>query len=168
MSPTNVEFVGGILTTSHNMRGNTVSNLKLPTMTIANLKRIHPRDGRIGYKTDIVWNADKTKVGIYHHDNLIAVIDESGHLGHERIVSVSDAGWASKTTIDRLNRILGENTRGYYGARIHQFTDYITCTQSHYTGGFIYPLSRRFYSIIVNGDNPSNLITDESLYNGVH
>lgn len=145
-----------------------MSNLKLPTMTIANLKRVKPRGGKIGYATDIMWNADKTKVGIYHHDNLIAVIDESGHLGHERIVSVSDAGWASKTTIDRLNRVLRENTRGYYGARIQQFTDYIECSQSHYTGGFIYPLSSRFYSIIVNDDNPSNLITDESLYNGIH
>jgi hypothetical protein len=144
-----------------------MTNLKLPTMTIENLKRVRPRDGKIGYATDIMWNADRTKVGIYHHQSLIAVIDESGHLGHQRIISFSNGGWDSKTTIHRLHLILRENTRGYYGARIQQFTGYVTCTQSHYTGGFMHELSSRFYSIIVNDDNPSNLITDESLYNGV-
>lgn len=144
-----------------------MSNLKLPTMTIENLKKVRPRDGRIGYKTNIMWNENRTKVGIYHHNSLIAVIDESGYAGHERIVSISNAGWASKTTVDRLNRILIENTSGYYGARIQQFESYVTCVQSHYTGGFMYPLSRRFYSIIVNNGLPSNLITDESLYSGV-
>lgn len=147
-----------------------MSNLKLPGMTIANLKRVRKTDGPIGYKTDIMWNADKTKVGIYHHNSLIAVIDESGTKGHRRIVSVSTAGWHSKTTIDRLNRILYQNTNGYYGARIKDYTAYLTCTQSHYTGGGMYDVlnGHKFVSIIVNDDMPSNVITDESLYNGVH
>lgn len=146
-----------------------MSNLKLPTMTISKLKRFRPHDGQIGYKTDIMWNSDLTKVGIYHHDTLIAVIDESGHHGHERIVSFSTAGWASKTTIDRLNRILFSNTYGYCHARIQNYTPYVSFTQSHYTGGFMADISGyRFFSIIVNGASPGILITDESLYNGVH
>lgn len=160
-----------------------MSNLKLPKMTIAGLKRFK-YGATIAYKTTIEWNADKTKCGIYHHNSLIAVIDESGTRGHKRIISVSSAGYASKTTIHRLRVILHENTNGYYGARIKDYTAYITCSQSHYTGGFMHEFSgRRFYSVIVNDyptgilgingrdemlEGVSNLITYESIYDGIH
>lgn len=145
-----------------------MSNLKLPTMTIANLRQVKPRGGNIVYATDIMWNADKTKVGIYHHDSLIAVIDESGTAGYERIVSVSTAGWASKTTIDRLTRILRDNTAGY-GARIRNFTPELV-NYSFYNGVCIDISGHRFYSVIhsVTTYTDSGIITDESLYNGVN
>lgn len=145
-----------------------MSNLKLPTMTIANLKKVRSTSGRIGYKTDIIWNADKTKIGIYHHDSLIAVIDESGTAGNERIVSVSTAGWASKTTIDRLQRVLRDNT-AWHGARIRNFTPELV-NYSYYNGACIDISGRRFYSIIhsISAYTDSAIITDESLYNGVH
>lgn len=147
-----------------------MSNLKMPKMTIGNLRNItNGHDKTIAYKTDIVWNVDKTKCGIYHHNSLIAVIDESGYKGHERIVSVSTAGYASMTTIARIRKILHDNTHGYYGARIKDYTPYITCDQSHYTGGFMYDISgNRFFTVIVNNGNSSNLITDETFYNGIH
>ena len=145
-----------------------MSNLKLPTMTIENLKRVHSRDGKIGYKTDIMWNTDKTKVGIYHHDSLIAVIDESGTAGYERIVSVSNAGWDSKTTIDRLNRILRDNT-AWCGARIRNFNAELV-NYSYYNGTCLAFNGHRFYSVIHSPTSytDSGIITDESLYNGVH
>lgn len=146
-----------------------MSNLKLPTMTIAGLKKFK-HGSTIAYATTIEWNSDKTKCGIYHHDNLIAVIDESGHNGHERIVSVSNAGYHTRTTSQRIGRILFDNTRGYYNTRIVKGVMCVTVSQSHYTGGGIYEClwGHRFISVIVNDNNPSNIITDESLYEGIH
>jgi hypothetical protein len=151
-------------------------------MTIDGLKRasMGGRDRKIAYATHIMWNADKTKVGIYHHDSLIAVIDESGTAGHKRVVSVSTAGYGSQTTIHRIREILRANTRGYYGARIKNFEPLLTCTQSHVSGGGEYDVfnGHNFVSIIVNDipstdlyegyEYPSNVLTDGSLYNGVH
>jgi hypothetical protein len=143
-------------------------------MNIATLKRFK-HGATIAYATTIEWNGDKTKCGIYHHNSLIAVIDESGATGHKRVVSVSNAGYHTRTTSQRVGAVLQANTLGYYNTRIIQGIMHLTCTQSHYTGGGVYDVfnGHRFISIIVNdnkefGELVGNVITDESLYNGIH
>lgn len=146
-----------------------MSNLKLPVMRVKSLSRIKPYGGRIGYKTDVMFNADKTRVGIYHHNSLIAVIDESGTAGHELIVSVSTAGWASRTTIDRINRVIRDNCNNA-NASIKNYTPYLSIyeTNDRSKAHSVDISGRRFYSMIINDGYVHSIITDESLYKGVH
>jgi hypothetical protein len=80
-----------------------MSNLKLPKMDYATLKALlSVSAGRtIGYATTISWG-DSDVIEIHHHGNLIAEISPAG-------LFVTNAGWDSKTTIDRLRRIMHDN-----------------------------------------------------------
>jgi hypothetical protein len=77
-------------------------------MTASNLNKIvkSGKETKLAYATtaERYWNDAEAdyKFIIRHHDNVIAVI------GHDRI-SLSNAGWDSRTTSDRLNRICADN-----------------------------------------------------------
>lgn len=84
-----------------------MSNLKMPRMTVENLNII-TRRGReiIAYQTraNAYWNdaeADNN-YRITHHGNTIAIIGCD-------TVTISNGGWDSITTADRLRRILNDN-----------------------------------------------------------
>lgn len=93
-----------------------MSNLNLPTLTYAALApRI--KDGQtlhIGYMTTAskeagLGNADF--IFIKHHYNVIAVLYKDG------TVYISNAGWSSSTTRNRINHILRDND---IDARVNQ------------------------------------------------
>lgn len=88
-----------------------MTNLIFPSTAYKPLCRNFPNSGsrKFAYATTIETMADTNGnlvFGIYHHNSLIAVIGESE-------VSVNNAGWTSKTTIDRIDRILWDNATGY-------------------------------------------------------
>jgi len=83
-----------------------MTNLKLPSLTWHSLERL--TGGRpsatIGYKTTVTANADGMfgTFAIRHHGNIIA------YVGLDR-VQLRHAGWNSRTTAHRLDRICLDN-----------------------------------------------------------
>ena len=57
--------------------------------------------------TKVVSSEDYSK--LYLHDNLIAVLDRK-----QNLLSLSDCGWQSNTTKERLNGLLEELGKGIY------------------------------------------------------
>lgn len=83
-----------------------MSNLKLKSMHYKKLKdRLRDKNGKpekLGYET---WATDRTEddaVAIQHHASIIGIVKPFS-------VSVSNRGWDSSTTRDRINRILRDN-----------------------------------------------------------
>lgn len=94
-----------------------MSNLKFPNTSYSSLCENFPKPGsrRFAYATELDTMLDPSGTlvfGVYHHGSLIAVIRKNK-------VSVSNAGWSSRTTIDRIHRILTDNNTGF-GACIHK------------------------------------------------
>ncbi|ABF57541.1 gp91 [Corynebacterium phage P1201] len=90
-----------------------MTNLKFPSSAYKPLWRNFPNPGsrKFAYATTMETMADTNGnlvFGIYHHNSLIAVIGENE-------VSVSAAGWASRTAADRIDRILWDNATGSRG-----------------------------------------------------
>lgn len=83
-----------------------MSNLKLPRMTFANLstKAKAGKRVKIAYATEIACNADE--VMVYHHGNHIATLGKDFTL-------LTNAGWNSRTTANRLHTIAMDNGAGF-------------------------------------------------------
>lgn len=85
-----------------------MTNLIFPNASYESLMRqLEPTGGevkRIAYKTHAAIDR-QVNVAIWHHDNPIALIGRDS-------VRLSNAGWTSKTTADRLNRIARDNGVG--------------------------------------------------------
>lgn len=84
---------------------------KLDDLHVQALKRRLPRTGdsaTVGYATRAVRILDQ--VNIFHHYNGIAVIGDFD-------VYVSNAGWHSSTTRERINEILLDNHIPFYVAQ---------------------------------------------------
>lgn len=83
-----------------------MSNLKLPRMTFDNLAPKARTDKRvkIAYATEIAWVTDK--VVVYHHGNHIATLGKDFTL-------LTNAGWHSRTTANRLHTIAMDNGAGF-------------------------------------------------------
>jgi hypothetical protein len=84
-----------------------MSNLNLPKMTARNLDDIiKGAEKKIAYATiaQKIWNDSEGEYNyiVLHHDNVIA------HIGRD-VIYLSNAGWDSRTTADRLNRICRDN-----------------------------------------------------------
>jgi hypothetical protein len=71
-----------------------MSNLKLKETNLYNMKT-----GNIGYKTYA--NVDDRYVNVFHHNNVIAVLDRQTDT-----LSVSGSGWNSQTTANRLSQFI--------------------------------------------------------------
>lgn len=62
--------------------------------------KLNPKNfGITPYATEVVKDTVLNNIFVYHHNNLIATINNSGY-------SITNAGWVSKTTKDRLNQVL--------------------------------------------------------------
>ncbi len=90
-----------------------MSNLNLPKMTYGTLSAM-VRDSRnyqaeLAYKTTAEYGDGGHTVVIRHHGNPIAEIGE-------HFFTLDNAGWHSRTTSDRLNRILQDNCTDPYEA----------------------------------------------------
>lgn len=85
-----------------------MSNLKLPSMTAFDLAKIvkTDREKTIAYETtaERYWNDAQAEYGYFirHHGNMIAHITPD-------YIELSNAGWDSRTTAMRLNRICIDN-----------------------------------------------------------
>lgn len=92
-----------------------MSNLQLPTLNFARLIQFVPKPGdhkKIGYATHV----EQPSQGILylkHHENIIAAFIDS-------MVIVSTAGWQSRTTTDRLHRVLQAHGAHGYAFRMHK------------------------------------------------
>lgn len=88
-----------------------MTNLNFPDSSHESLCKNFPNPGirKFAYATTIETmldtNNDTPVFGIYHHNSLIAVVGKTE-------VSVSNAGWSSRTTIHRIHRILTDNSTG--------------------------------------------------------
>ena len=80
-----------------------MSNLTLKATDWASLAKLakNGETKKLGYNTTVE-NVDGTMF-IRHHDNIIAALSPDGSF------TISNAGWGSVTTRDRLNRILRSN-----------------------------------------------------------
>ena len=86
-----------------------MSNLKLPRMSFENLATMKvPPSGKIAYNTWIRRNADSVEV--IYHTTVIAILRPGR-------VSISNGGWATRTTADRLNAIMRDNGMGFVNIR---------------------------------------------------
>ena len=89
-----------------------MSNLNLPQMTYDNLSSLlNGREKQIAYATTAY--AHDGYVSVYHHSSLIAEI-------HRDEVILTNAGYESSTTTNRLQHILRDNQIPY-SVRIKQF-----------------------------------------------
>ena len=87
-----------------------MSNLQFPHMSFDNLSTMSvPASGKIAHNTWIRRNSDSVEV--IYHTTVIAVIYR------DRVV-ISNGGWPTRTTADRLNAILRDN--GYGSVNIRQ------------------------------------------------
>ena len=86
-----------------------MSNLQLPCMSFENLSTMKvPASGKIAHNTWIRRNPDSVEV--IYHTTVIAII-------YSDIVIISNGGWATRTTADRLNAITRDNGLGYVNIR---------------------------------------------------
>ena len=86
-----------------------MSNLKLPRMSFDNLTTMHvPASGKIAHNTWIRRNSDSVEV--IYHTTVIAVI-------YRGRVAISNGGWPTRTTADRLNAIMRDNGFGFVNIR---------------------------------------------------
>jgi len=93
-----------------------MSNLNLPKLTYGNLTKLIDVSKRDRIKLAYETTAERTPygtIGIRHHGNPIADI------GPDHF-TLDNAGWNSRTTSDRLNRILRDNNADYYMISIKQ------------------------------------------------
>lgn len=90
-----------------------MSNLKMPTMTYENLSKIlgSKSEKKICYATEIA--SYPGGIRVTQHGNTIANISESS-------VMVTNAGWDSSTTANRLRKIMNDNNIGFY-VRVRNF-----------------------------------------------
>lgn len=85
-----------------------MSNLNLPTLTVANLNNLRHNDNRRNLAFATVshrfWDDNSADYGymIQHHRSIIADIRLDR-------IAIGNAGWHSRTTADRLNRVLRHN-----------------------------------------------------------
>lgn len=86
-----------------------MSNLKLPHMSFDNLSTMRvPASGKIAHNTWIRRNPDSVEV--IYHTTIIAII-------YPGRVTISNGGWATRTTANRLNAILRDNGIGSVNIR---------------------------------------------------
>lgn len=113
-----------------------MSNLNLPKMTYATIAGMLDRSGRESVKLAFKTTAERyplpnnPSVVVSHHKSGIAIIGRHA-------ITLTNAGWHSRTTADRLNAILRDNGLELYSIRIKegrmQLLEYHTA--SHETGG---------------------------------
>jgi hypothetical protein len=111
-----------------------MSNLQMPTIASYDAAerayRNAPPSGRIGHNTVITKEAG----GIYlirYHNNPIVGYEPDGS------IHVSNAGWASTTTNNRINLIVGQHCRAYR----KDWQAYVT------VGDTTYPLGRGWIEV---------------------
>jgi len=86
-----------------------MSNLKLPCMSFDNLSTMKvPASGKIAHNTYIRHFPDSVEV--IYHTTVIAILRPGR-------VSISNGGWATRTTADRLNAIMRDNGHGHVNIR---------------------------------------------------
>ena len=86
-----------------------MSNLKLPSMSFENLSTMKvPASGKIAHNTYIRRNSDNVEV--IYHTTVIAIVSSDN-------VAISNGGWATRTTADRLHAITRDNGLGYVNIR---------------------------------------------------
>lgn len=86
-----------------------MSNLNLPCMTFDNLSTVKvPASGKIAHNTYIRSFPDCVEV--IYHTTVIAII-------YRDKVLISNGGWATRTTADRLNAITRDNGYGHVNIR---------------------------------------------------
>lgn len=79
----------------------------LPNLSYNNLRELMGTRSRknVGYATVATWEPAARKFTIFHHGSEIVVIRRNR-------VEVSNAGWSSVTTADRMNSALHDNSCG--------------------------------------------------------
>lgn len=86
-----------------------MSNLKLPCMSFDNLSTMKvPASGKIAHSTWI--KRFPGSVDVIYHTTVIATV-------YRDKVAISNGGWATRTTADRLNAITRDNGLGYVNIR---------------------------------------------------
>ena len=86
-----------------------MSNLKLPRMSFDNLSTMKvPASGKIAHNTWIRRFSDCVEV--IYHTTVIAII-------YPGRVAISNGGWATRTTADRLSAITRDNGFGHINIR---------------------------------------------------
>lgn len=86
-----------------------MSNLQLPCMSFDNLSTMRvPASGKIAHNTWIRRFSDCVEV--IYHTTVIAII-------YRDKVAISNGGWATRTTANRLNAITRDNGMGYVNIR---------------------------------------------------
>lgn len=92
-----------------------MSNLKMPAMDYANLRKLTGLRGswtKIAYKTWVRMTDDAT-VEVKHHNSVIANVSATKTV-------FNNHGYHTKTTADRLNRIVFANTGLHIGITNYQ------------------------------------------------
>ncbi len=92
-----------------------MSNLKLPTMTHENLRKMLGKrsERTIAYATKIHSEHGADVITVTQHGNVIATLTPG-------MVHIDNCGYATTTTATRLRKILADNGIGYY-VRIKQY-----------------------------------------------
>lgn len=92
-----------------------MSNLKLPTMTHANLRKLLGKRPsiKLAYATEAHAEHGSDRISVTQHDNVIAVLTGD-------TLYVDNCGYDSATTANRLRKILHDNGLDYY-VRIRDF-----------------------------------------------
>ena len=86
-----------------------MSNLKLPPMSFDHLSTMEvPRSGKIAHNTWIKRSPDWVEV--IYHSTAIAIIYRDG-------VKITNGGWPTRTTADRLHAIMRDNGLGSINIR---------------------------------------------------
>ena len=87
-----------------------MSNLKLPTLTVENLRKLTKgKDRKIAHNTRVVWESE-TAVDVIYHNTAIASI-QPGH------VFVRTGGYSTMTTLARIHAVLMDNGIPYGATR---------------------------------------------------
>lgn len=93
-----------------------MSNLQLPLMSFFNLATMKvPASGKIAHNTWIRRNADSVEV--IYHTTVIAII-------YRDRLEISNGGWATRTTANRLHAITRDN--GFGSVNIRQWEMFYT------------------------------------------
>ena len=111
-----------------------MSNLKLPNMSYMPLKGFlekerNKRSRTLAFKTEAIINSPgspEVTIYVYHHNSCIASIAPFE-------VEVTNAGWDSSTTRNRINAILRDNEIPFF-VRQENFTQYLYECVSYYDG----------------------------------
>lgn len=86
-----------------------MSNLKLPSMSFDNLAAMRvPASGKIAHNTYI--RRFPSCIEVTYHTTVIAIV-------YRDRVLISNGGWATRTTADRLNAIMRDNGFGHVNIR---------------------------------------------------